>query len=71
MVKNTSTQKVYSVSSMIQALILQDTLAHAGIPVKLVKSHHDARIDLVVESKYVYDAQNIFSSTSLSVECAR
>ena len=59
--------KVFSVRSHLQALVLQEMLAQAGIPVELVKSRQEARIDLMTETRFAFDAQNILNSISLSI----
>ena len=71
MIHTTNKKKIYSVSSHVQALILQEVLAQAGIPVDINKSHQGQSLDLYTESKHVFDARNILTCTSLSVESSQ
>ena len=67
-IHTTLKKKIYSVTSRFQALILQDLLAQAGIPVDINLSRQEQSHDLYTDSKYVFDARNILTHTSLSVE---
>ncbi len=61
-------QKVISVSSRLQAAILQSTFEAAGIPVNVTRDHNGGYMNIWIPAEHAFDADNILKTTSLSVE---
>ncbi|MBE0698746.1 MAG: DUF2007 domain-containing protein [Anaerolineaceae bacterium] len=57
----TNNQKVTSVNGMLQAMIVQNALEKAGIPVTIANAKGEAYLDVLVPNEWVYDAQNLLS----------
>ncbi len=66
--KTKKLQKVYSVTSRLQAVVLQSILEQAGISSEVSTVHSNGYLDILTSEENVFDASNILKSTSLSVE---
>lgn len=66
--KTKNYQKVCSVSSELQAAVLQSILEKAGIPVVVENSQSSCYLDILTSHDHVFDAGNILQFTHISVD---
>jgi hypothetical protein len=48
-------QKVHSVNSQLQAVVIQEQLERAGVPVNITRSNSADYLDVLVPEEYIFD----------------
>lgn len=66
--KTKGLQKIYSVKSEMQAVVLQSILENAGIKSEIIADHSNGHHDILTQQDQAFDASNILKSTAISVE---